>query len=269
MIEELRELIAHWGTLGGFLFGVLIFIFYREVISTIQHRRSPFYKIVMAGSLTLKALSQRFGADYISRLCEDVRKPVLYLRGFRSDSSFSLRHSDLRSSEQVLATIFADTGPVITVGRPTEYLPLSGAIRLYFEDHEWKEKVAALISIASLVIIQPDLSESIEFELSTVMVNKKNQPSHLLFSFLGWQHLNKRQRREQYGSFKVAFKRISGIDLPVWRNGSYFLFFDSCWEPVLTAPNRSRAHLMWKNTKDPRVLSALLPFFNSMRAGSE
>jgi hypothetical protein len=263
LIGELRTIVATWGALGGFLFGVFLFIFYRQAASALTYRRSPFYKVFMSASLIFKGIGQRFGVDYIAMLQEDTRSPILFLRGFRSDSSFSFSHSDFQSDEQVLISIFQDSGPVIAAGRVNEVLPLSGAIRLYFEDHEWQEKISALISISKLIIIQPDPSRSMEWELSTVMAMKKSHPSHLLFSFLGWQRLGKAARMERYSRFRLTLERISGIKLPRWADGAYFLFFTSRWEAFLTSPSQTRGHLKWKNTRDPRVLSALLPFFNS------
>lgn len=265
-IDEFRRTAVRYGILVagliGALSGIFLDLFRRHFVSIFLSPRSPLYVVVMAASLVVKAIGQRFGRDYQRMLNEDTRKPILYLRRFKSDTSFGLTNSDLRSSEQVLVSIFEDKGPVIAVGKPDESIPLLGSIRLYFKDEEWKEKVAALISLSSLVIIQPDHSKAIEFELLTLMTLKKDSPQQILFSFLGWQNLH--TRRETYNRFKIVFERISGIRLPPWMNGAYFLYFTSNWEPVFAFPNKLGKHKLWKNTTDPKVLSALLPFFNSM-----
>ena len=209
----------------------------------------------------IRIQARRIGTDS-KKMLQDDRDPVLYLREFRFDSSHSFKHPEGKSSEQVLLSLIGDFGPVVAAGKPGEFLPLPGAVRLYFDNQEWQEKVKQLIQISRLVVIQPGASSNIKWELSTVIENKQSNPTQLLISFLDWQNLNRTDRREQYMSLSFMFQRIKNITLPKWRDDAYFLYFKAGWIPVLGIPNPIGNHVVWKNTKDPKILSALLPFFN-------
>ena len=83
-------------------------------------------------------------------MADDPRPPVLYLRSFQDDGSVLLddqglpgmqaltRATSPTSSEEELARILEQIGPVVAIGKPGEKLPELGAARLYVSHEEWQ-----------------------------------------------------------------------------------------------------------------------------------
>lgn len=199
------------------------------------------------GDFTFKALkrrSKRQAFNSKEELCKDPRAPVLYLRPFHLDPpelpsiilpfrtpSEHLKHLSGGSPEEALTELLRQLGPVITVGKPGEELPQLGAIRLYFNDEDWQEKVTALMTLSQLVVIQPGYTEGLEWEMSLAKAHLQHY--RLLFSFVCWRTLRKEPRQREYEIFKLSFERIYCISLPEQIGSALYLYFDHDWTPHL------------------------------------
>lgn len=196
-------------------------------------------------SKALKRRSKRRAFNSKEVLCKDPRAPILYLRPFHIDPPEfpsiilpfittpreHLKYLSRGTPEENLTKLLWQLGPVIAVGRPGEKLPQLGAIRLYFNNEEWQEKVNTLMTLSQLVVIQAGYTGGIEWELS--LAKARLQPYRLLFSFLSWRTLSKKLRQREYETFKVLIERIYGISLPEQIGDALYLYFDHDWTPHL------------------------------------
>lgn len=125
-----------------------------------------------------KSLSRR---DHKEELLDDNRPPVLFLRSFRldrvritppdmqdasiplSEKSF-LKWGDVTFEEEI-CDILNFIGPVDAIGKPAEFAPPLGAKRIYIPNESWQKKVIEFMKSAAAVVIIPDVSEGVEWEL--------------------------------------------------------------------------------------------------------
>ncbi len=101
---------------------------------------------------------------------------VLYLRSFEDDGSFlvgGLRRFlfwwVLTDFEQDVTSVVRRFGPVVAVGEPGERLPYLGAVRIYFDQSEWKGEVAARMAVAKLVVMKAGTSAGLWWELEQAL----------------------------------------------------------------------------------------------------
>jgi hypothetical protein len=135
----------------------------------------------------------------------------------------------MRAADSSIAIALKEIGPVVAVGVPQEKLPRTGALRLYFKDEEWQEKVKALMSISRLIIIQAGYTVSLEWEIKTAQ--QYFSPEQIYISFLGWGDSDERFAERR--GFKRQFERAYGISLPEkLLDNSYFIYFNSDWSPA-------------------------------------
>jgi hypothetical protein len=121
-------------------------------------------------------------------LAHDERPPVVYLRRFDIDTLTSLVKEDpgipimveMHTEEEDLTKCLDLIGPVVEVRRPNEAVPQPGAARMAFGDTEWQAGVLALMQRAALVVIRPDTSRGVEWELETAFQNVEPQRLVLL-----------------------------------------------------------------------------------------
>lgn len=187
------------------------------------------------------------------KLLLDFRQPIIYLRPFSHErlevlyeSSMSLppffrmileiispgySSSDtIDTNDATLAKAFDEIGPMVTVGMPDQSFSPSGAIRLYFENEEWQERVKELMKISRMVIIQPGYSSYIDWELKTIQ--QYFLPEQIYISFVDWASLNKKLRRSKFEETKGQLKKTLNISLPDDFVDSHFIYFDSNWKPI-------------------------------------
>lgn len=195
-----------------------------------------------------RKLRQRFRFSPAESLLHDQRKPIVYLRSFHHDSP-EIPLDDFRivagvdfrwgaSSEEKLVTALQKTGPIVAVGRPGETLPQLGAIRFYFSDDEWQEKVLELMSLSRFVILQAGHSKGTEWEMLTV--KNKLQPQQVIFSFVHWQEQSRREAQLDYDIFKMQIGRLYGQTLPEKIGDSILMWYDSNWSPHFIKANLAR-----------------------------
>src|SRR5205085_2988295 len=99
-------------------------------------------------------LGARFRVDSLDTILYDNRAPILYLRPFSHDMRATPHGIFKKPSEMILRAALENVGPLIAVGKPGEGLPPLGATRIYFLQSEWKDRVAEVMSISRLVIIE-------------------------------------------------------------------------------------------------------------------
>jgi hypothetical protein len=110
----------------------------------------------------------------------DPRKPVLFLRSFADDQislskakmPWLLRFFDpgavAGSLEELLVWEYADIGPVIAIGRPSDDLPPLGAARQYCRGTEWQEVVGSLMQASALIVVGVGRSAGLAWEIATI-----------------------------------------------------------------------------------------------------
>ena len=109
-------------------------------------------------------------------LARDKRQPILLLRSFQDDAmpiKLNLRINFLGrwriSVEEVLSNTLHRFGPVITIGRPGERLPLLGASREYVDDDRWQDRVRERIAQSRLIILILGESRGLGWEIQTLV----------------------------------------------------------------------------------------------------
>lgn len=161
----------------------------------------------------------------------DERAPILFLRSFSDDQVDNCARVDRQTAEEILVSMLKDMGPVVAVGRPGEKNPPLGALRLYFKDDQWQEKVMSLMSIAQLVVIQAGSSDGLIWELEAV--RKVAKPENVLVSLAHWQELPPRSFESKYFVFCKHMKGLLANQLPINAYHVLYIRFDDRWTPVL------------------------------------
>jgi hypothetical protein len=163
-------------------------------------------------------------------------------------------------TDGAIATAVSEVGPLVAVGIPNELLPPPGALRLYFDDDEWQDKVRELTSISRLAIIQTGYTSSIEWEMD--LVRSAFSPDQLYLSLLGWKRLKHVARRMEFGLLQMQLKRLFGVTLKDEYFNSQFLYFEPNWQPVGTSV------VWWLRLLlgGPSILMKWFPFFGSAPA---
>jgi hypothetical protein len=230
--------------IAWFLFINLIALFARGLMADRQARPFvlvlyPLLSFILLILFLLKLISvvrsirrrgRRYRVDNRRRLAWDRRAPILYLRSFYDDYEDNLYRRDQRTPEELLTYALQDAGPIITVGKPNEELPLLGAARVYLKDDDWQASVKYLMTISQLVIIHADVSEGLLWELSAAKENVP--PRRLLISFLALERQDKETRQKLYESFKKRADIVFKGCLPESINDAVFLLFDTEWNPI-------------------------------------
>ena len=98
-------------------------------------------------------------------------RPIVYLR------SFSLE-KDVSAEERALSSILRKAGPLVAIGRPSEWAPRLGAYRFYFKDSEWKAAVGSLMERSLMVVVLAGASDGLRWELE--FCRKTLEPNHLV-----------------------------------------------------------------------------------------
>jgi hypothetical protein len=179
--------------------------------------------------LVLRRLSKRYRTDSKKMLLTDTREPILYLRAFYEEFEPKVIYYDKARTDEALAKVLKNIGPLVAVGKPGDKIHPLGAIRVYFNENDWQENIKNLMSISKLVVIQAGHSPSLEWEIATAI--KCLKPQQLLFTFLSWQQLEKASRQSEFKKFAIQLKLISNFDLPQLIDAAYFLYFDREWNP--------------------------------------
>jgi hypothetical protein len=141
----------------------------------------------------------------------DSRPPVLYLRAFDTDKLTthtvpSHKIAAYRTEEQQVARAFARFGPMLTLGRPGEPLPLVGAARSYVTHDEWQQAVMELIGQAGFVLIAAGESAALMWEIDQVVALVPPEKIVVLIPF----------GQQSYDAFRIRAAPHFGRMLPAW-----------------------------------------------------
>jgi hypothetical protein len=110
----------------------------------------------------------------------DPRRPVLFLRSFGDDQvslaqakvPWLLRFSDALAIagtlEELLLREFGYLGPVVAIGKPSDWLPPLGAAREYCQGEAWREVAGSLMDQASLIVVGVGHSEGLAWEIAAL-----------------------------------------------------------------------------------------------------
>ena len=125
------------------------------------------------GLLATKGRGHRM-IDPHTLLARDKRAPVLYLRSFDDDdvpdlNGYHYKFGVARTLEMSLAEPMSGIGPLLSIGRPGEELPLIGANRLYVADEDWQKAVEHLLDIARAVVVVVGLSPGVAWEIGAAV----------------------------------------------------------------------------------------------------
>ena len=147
-----------------------------------------------------RRLAARFRVDSLRLISTESRSPILYLRAFSHDLQSNPYGLLKRPSEMILRSALSNVGPLVSVGRPDEALSPLGAARIYLPQGEWQERVAELMRLSRLVVIETgnaslhssisditsityrDYPEGLKWEMLTAASDVK--PGRALVSFL-------------------------------------------------------------------------------------
>lgn len=195
-------------------------------------------------SLKFRALKRRYVAKDAQRIMqEDTRPPILYLRSFKDDIDVSKSIKNYTIEEE-LAIVLNEIGPVITVGKPGEKLPLPGAARTYLKKNKWQKKVTDLMLKSKLVVLQIGETDGIWWEMHTAF--SKVKPEKLLIVAV-----NKKHSKIFCEKILEYFNRR--LFPPNSRNG-WMLYFESDWTPrFIKMPHRFTYSFRY-NREHPMVI---------------
>jgi hypothetical protein len=145
----------------------------------------------------------------------DKRHPVVYLRSFRYDEvrtkvgyfSFPRNVQEfffifiqpiigIGFDELIQPQISSRIGPLIALGRPSDYLPMPGASRTYVNDKDWQSTVSKFIVDSSKIIFLESITEGVKWELEYITENCNPQklfvvtfPKRFQLRREGWNNL--------------------------------------------------------------------------------
>lgn len=190
-------------------------------------------------------------ADPSTRLSEDRRLPILYLRSFEEDMSAQSKLDGSSEVEVQLRPLLEEFGPVVAIGHPGDELPPLGAARLYVDDKQWRTTVTDMMKEAQLVVVQVGTTEGLLWELETTIEHVP--PERLLISLPFDKGAAKRE--EIYAAFRNCTVSLFPRPLPRQLNGGIFVTFGPKWGPILL--KSSRWHPVFKR---PDIYKCLRPF---------
>ena len=201
----------------------------------------PFILLLLLGLRHLWIKSRKMlAANAYVTIANDRRPPCLYLRSFTFDGTrdplrdptqafyeefitkgiwillFDLFVRETPTREQQLAETLSTIGPVVAIGRPGEDLPEVGANRLYCEDNQWQTTVTELMRQSQIVLLRPDDSAGLLWELTTAL--SVVDPDRIILDLC------------PTGELDSAVRRYLPVALPETLPRADFLYFDSDWE---------------------------------------
>ena len=180
------------------------------------------------------------GAEVV--LAEDTRGPIVYLRPFGVDRAeiarrlsswvrISPREGFEKTYEERLTRTLHKIGPLVTVGDPTERLPLPGAARMYAADEEWQGKVDELAERAGVVILHTGDGDGLTWEVHRVIA--LDAPERVILSLPLDGRRKEPSRQERYDAFRRRLGDAFPRSLPEAIGHCQFLYFEADWTPRL------------------------------------
>jgi hypothetical protein len=146
----------------------------------------------------------------------------------------------LETAEEQLAFYFRGKGPFVAIGRPGDKIVPGGAARVYVGHDEWQAKVAELIPRCQVVLLQPEETEGIWWEIMHIV--KASRPESVLMCLVNYSG-----NQQRYEELRIRFEAETGIVLPRMIGRYLFLYFKPGWAPrMLEARYFSEYLWPWK-----------------------
>jgi hypothetical protein len=192
------------------------------------------------------------------QLQDDKRPPVLFLRSFEDDDLLDptprmIPMGDFfpRRYEESLVKPLKAIGPMVSIGRPGNKLPMLGGARLFVDDRHWQQAVIHLRKHASAVVLMIGRTEGVWWEIESSI--RDVEPEKLLFFFpyvdepkrrdtiaqrlLGYRPAQmplskkafRRMEAERIARYQLFRERIGpqiSVEFPAELGNSQFLDFD-------------------------------------------
>lgn len=191
----------------------------------------------------LRTVARRLTAqEAASVLVRDKRAPILYLRSFRDRFAGQSPLVHIESDESLLYPVLREIGPVITIGHEHDPLPPLGAARHYVEgENEWQDVVKNYLSKARLVVISPDTTSSLLWELETIFEICPREK--ILISLLGFHsdYVPYPKTEDVFNEFRLYLHNVLKIKISVIAKTHLFVHFGRDGVPdVIGLENRQR-----------------------------
>jgi len=225
---------------GGFL--TFVVLWYAAGVQPGDWFAAPFF-LAYTVLLWLFTRGRRMRASGAERvLAEDAREPIFYLRPFGVDRAeiarrlsswvrISPREGFEKTYEERLTRTLRKIGPLVTVGNPTERLPLPGAARMYAADEEWQGKVDEMAGKAGVVILHTGDGDGLTWEVRRVIA--LDAPERVILSLPLDGTRKEPSRQERYDAFRRRLGNEFPRSLPEAIGHCQFLYFDADWTPRL------------------------------------
>lgn len=128
--------------------------------------------VVGAIYFTIKAFSAFTRATATQERASDKRKPIVFLRSFRDDSTIAVDDHQRTYTpddrfEVVISHSLRRFGPFIAIGRPGEWQ--RGAARDHYSNSEWQGAVTRWLSDASAVVMVAGTTAGVRWEFATAL----------------------------------------------------------------------------------------------------
>lgn len=166
-------------------------------------------------------------AEYKSRtllLLPVLKLLCLVLRSGKLINLFRGRRT--HTAEEQFAAYFNRLGPFIAIGRPGEKLAMGGASRLYVGHDEWQHTVADLLPRCQIILLQPEETEGIWWEI--IHIVQKVRPQLVLICLVNYA-----ANQQRYEEFRLKFRAMTNITLPRMIGRCMFVCFGPDWEPKM------------------------------------
>ncbi len=170
---------------------------------------------------------------------EDLRPAILYLRSFSADR-LEYNYFTRTTNEERLVKLLGRVGPVIAIGKPSEWLPRVGAARLYVHEHRWQMVVDQLLDQSGLIVLVGGNSPGLLWEMQRL--RDRVSPRRILLynpPAVDWKHFEK---------LRISMYEIFHVTLPAKYGAARLIAFDEHWQPI------ANPHLSLK-----KQFAALLP----------
>ena len=241
----------------------------------------PLGSITFVLTLFVFSICLRKGVKPLARtaqavLRKDARDPVLYCRPFRLDdepqgsiaaqiATIGFESSPLRmfwqhrtgfSLEMSLSGAVRRLGPFVAIGSPKDRYPAMGACRIYCREEEWRAAFRTIAEGASAIIAQSPTSESVKFELETVI---EIGAIRKLFIVLPRDTIERRRALNELGSLQGGVLTLPPAETLDGRDYAV-LAFRSASEPVVFLQNSRFYNRVLGHKSADALYSAFLHF---------
>lgn len=224
---------------------------------------APITGIVLGGLIVslIRKVGPFLSGSQLRRDLNDPRSPILLLRSFSHDAQrhastgsvdeaprANLFHSLTWSPEESLYRILRSRAPVLAVGRPGDFVPPTGATRIYVANESWQTVVAEAIGMAQVVVLRAGRGTGLVWEMTEVVrQGRLSQTLLVLVDSNGFPY-----GRVDYLAFREVFEEATQVLLPASAWNSWLIWFD----------DRGRAQPVgsdkpWRAGEFDRVLKSL------------